>query len=191
MPGLPPPKDSGFRPCQRAISRLKNLEFSELWYFTFAGCQIAKNATLSEEDSMLSITQEDGKIQFKRSSSTASYRHLIVPDKDLSWKDLLQAKNVFLESIAKHGWPEPYLRMFNDFYCKLELRSELRQANGHGEKILILYHAKARREWFNSARMKTPFDISVFDDEWMAEAQQETWDIVITQQIQKTQEEVK
>ena len=191
VPGLPPPKDSGFRPCQRAITRLENLEFIKLWYFTFAGCQIAKNTTLSEEDGMLSVTQEDGRIQFKRSSSTTSYRHLVVPDSDLDWKDLLQAKNVFLESIAKHGWPEPYLRMFNDFYCKLELRSELRQANGHGEQILISYHARARKEWFDSARLKTPFDISVIDEEWMTEARQATWDSIFTQQIKKTQEEVK
>ena len=191
VPGLPPPKGSGFRPCQKAINKLENLEFVELWFFTFAGCQITKDAALSEEDSTLSLTQENGNIQLRRSTSTASYKHLIIPDEHLTWKDLLQAKNVFLEYIARNGWPKPYLQMFTDFYCRLELRSELRQAHGHGEKVLILYHARARREWFDSVRLKSPFDISVFDEDWMTEAHKEMWDNVHMQGIRNIEEKVK
>ena len=112
----------------------------------FAGCQAIKNANLSEEDGMLSIMQENGNICLQQSSMMASYQHLIVPDKNLSWKDLLQDKNVFLECIAKGGWPEIYLKMFTNFYCTLGLCSGLRQAHGFGERILVLYHARARRE---------------------------------------------
>lgn len=112
----------------------------------FAGCQAIKNANLSEEDGMLSIMQENGNICLQQSSMMASYQHLIIPDKNLSWKDLLQDKNVFLECIAKGGWPEIYLKMFTNFYCTLGLCSGLRQAHGFGERILVLYHARARRE---------------------------------------------
>ena len=190
VPGLPPPKGSGFRPCQKAIAKLENLEFVEMWFFTFTGCQVTRDAALSEEDSTLSLTQENGNIQLRRSTSTASYKHLITPDENLTWKDLLQAKNVFLEYIAKGGWPVPYLQMFTDFYCKLKLRSELRQPHGHGEKILILYHARARREWFDAARLKNLFDISVIDEDWMVEAHKEMWDNVHTQEIRKVEEKV-
>jgi len=189
-PGLPPPKGSGFRPCQKAIAKLENAEYVELWFFSFAGCQITKNAAISDEDGTLSLTQENGNIQLRRSTSIASYKHLIVPDEQLTWKDLLQAKNVFLEYIAKGGWPEPYLRMFADFYCKLELRSELRQSHGNGEKILILYHARARREWFDSVRLKKPFDISVIVEDWMTEAHTEMWDIVHTQEMKRVEDKV-
>jgi len=44
-PGLPPPKDTGFRPCRAAIAKLENVEFVELWFFTFAGCQATKTIT--------------------------------------------------------------------------------------------------------------------------------------------------
>ena len=190
VPGLAPPKGSGFRPCQKAITKLENVEFVELWFFSFAGCQITKNAAITDEDGTLSLTQENGNIQLRRSTSTASYKHLIVPDEQLTWKDLLQAKNVFLECIAKGGWPEPYLQMFSDFYCKLELRSELRQSHGNGEKILILYHARARREWFDSVRLKRPFDISVIVDDWMAEANAEMWGLVHSQEMKRVEDKV-
>jgi len=190
-PGLPPPMGSGFRPCQKAITKLENLEFVDMWFFTFAGCQVTKDAALLDEDGTLSLTQENGNIQLRRSTSTASYKHLIIPDEQLTWKDLLQAKNVFLEYITKGGWPTPYLQMFTDFYCKLELRSELRQAHGHGEKTLILYHARARREWFDSVRRKAPFDISTIHEPWMTEAHKEIWDGVHIQEIRKAGEKVK
>lgn len=185
-PGSLPPKDSGSRPCDRAITKLKNREFMELWFFTFDGCRITTDATMHDEDNALSVIQEDGRIQLHRSSSTASYRHLVVPDELLTWKDILHGKTIFLEQIAKHKWPPEYLKMFTDFYCKLEIRSELRQTHGHGEKILIRYHARARREWFT-----TPFDISTINEEWMVEAHQEMWDSVLMQNIQKTEQKVK
>ena len=184
--GMLPPKDSGFRPCEKAITKLKNREFIALWFFTFAGCQITRDTARQEEDSVLSWTQEDGNVLLRRSSSTASYKHLIVPDERLTWKDLLQARNVFLEQISKHGWPEEYLQMFTQFYCTLELRSELRQAHGHGEKVLVLYHARARREWFTF-----PFDISVINEEWMNEAYKDMWDSVHMQELRKVEEKVK
>ena len=187
VPGLPPPKDSGFRPCQKAITKLGNLEFVELWFFTFDGCKITKEATITEEDNTISFTQENGHIQLRKSSSVASYKHLIVPDERLTWKDLLQAKNVFLECIDKNGWPDSYLKMFTNFYCKLEFRPELRQTHGHGEKILILYHARARREWFDSVRLQNLFDLSIIDEDWMSEAHKEMWDNIHTQGIQRIQ----
>ena len=188
VPGMPPPKGSGFRPCQKALAKLDTLEFVEMWFFTFAGCQITKDASVLDEDNTLSLSQENGNIQLRRATSTASYRHLIIPDERLGWKDLLMAKNVFLEQIARSGWPQQYLRMFTDFYCKLELRPELRQTHGHGEKILIIYHARARREWFDSARAKNPFDISVIDEDWMTEAHKEMWDNVHAQEIRKIED---
>ena len=188
--GTLPQKDSGFRPDRKAITRLENLEFVELWFFTFAGCQTTKNANLSEGGT-LSIMQENGNIRLRRSSTMASYQHLIVPDESLSWKDLLQGKSVFLECIAKGGWAEIYLEMFTNFYCTLELRSELRQAHGFGERILVLYHARARREWFASAQSsRGPFDISIIEDDWMTEARKEMWDNVHMQEIRKVKEEV-
>jgi len=184
-PGLPPPKDLGFRPCQKAITKLESVEFVELWFFTFTGCQVTRNASITDEDSSLSLVQENGNIQLRRSTTVASYKHLIVPDERLTWKDILFAKNVFLNQIAKSKWPEHYLQMFTEFYCKLELRPELCQANGHGEKILILYHARARREWFEAIRLDDPFDISVIVEDWMLEARNEMWDSVFAQGIQK------
>ena len=144
--GMLPPKDSGFRPWEKAATRLKNREFIELRLFTFAGCGITKDADLNDEDGTISFTQEDGNVRLRRSSSVASNKHLIVPDECLPWKDVLRAKNVFLEQIAKHGWPGDYLHMFAEFYYALELHSELCQVRRHGEKILVLYHARARRE---------------------------------------------
>jgi len=81
--------------------------------------------------------------------------------------------------------------MFADFYCQLELRPELRQPNGHGESILIHYHARARREWFDAVRLQNIFDISVFDEDWMAEARQQAWDDALAQELRKFGEKVK
>ena len=76
--------------------------------------------------------------------------------------------------------------MFTQFYCTLELRSELRQAHGYGEKILVLYHARARREWFTF-----PFDISTINEDWMNEIYKDMWDSVHMLEIRKVEEKVK
>lgn len=188
--GVPPPKDSISRPYQHAIDKLRDLEFVELWFFSFAGCQAAKNDISAEDNDALSITQEGGNIQLKRSSVNTSWKHLLIPDDQLSWKDLLQARNTFLEWMAKTEWPQLYLIMFTNFYCQLELRNELHQSHGHGEKILILYHARARRAWYDALKAKELFDISVFQEEWMSQAHKEVWDRIHMQEIRKFQDKV-
>ena len=156
----------------------------EFWFFTFSGCQAMKEAVSSTDNSTLSLMQEDRNFQLCQLASTASYKHLIIPNDCLTWEDLLEA-NIFLEQIAKHSWPEEYLEMFTNFYSALELCPKLCQANRHGKKILIIYHARARREWFTSM-----FDISTFDEDWMNEVYKEMWDGLHMQEIWKVEEKV-
>ena len=43
------------------------------------------------------------------------------------------------------------------------------------KKILFLYHARVRGEWFDSAWTKNPFGISVVDEGSVTEAHKEMW----------------
>ncbi len=72
-------------------------------------------------------------------------------NEDLSWEEMLQAKNTMLHFMAKSAvWPMANAESLAAFFIALELHPRVLQING--KKALLLYQSQARREWFDALK---------------------------------------
>ncbi|KAH9019642.1 hypothetical protein EDB85DRAFT_1873002 [Lactarius pseudohatsudake] len=146
------------RPAPYAINKLNNLEYIELDYFTVKGCNEASadtNKSISHDT--LAFTQVDDTITMRPLAAIKPSRS-IRNDEDLSWEEMLQAKNTMLHFMAKSAvWPEGHARALAAFFVALELHPRVLQTNGKG--ALLLYQSRARREWFEALKRNEGFNI--------------------------------
>ena len=68
-------------------------------------------------------------------------------DHELSWDEMLEAKNTMLLFIARsRNWPEAHAETLSTFFVNLELHPQ--QLQPHGRKAILLYQSKVHQEWF-------------------------------------------
>ncbi|KAH8993351.1 hypothetical protein EDB83DRAFT_2239078 [Lactarius deliciosus] len=146
------------RPAPYTINKLNNLEYVELDYFTTKGCNEAStDASGVVSQDTLAFTQLDGTITVRPLAVVRSSRN-IRNDEDLSWEEMLQAKNVMLRYMAKSTtWPDIHAQSLAAFYVALEMHPRTAQPNG--KHALLLYQSRARREWFVALKQTEGFNI--------------------------------
>src|SRR6266702_3556577 len=145
-------------PAPYAINKINNLEYIELDYFTVKGCREA-NADTSKSISQdtLAFTQLEDTIAIHPLAALRPSR-TIRNDEDLSWEEMLQAKNTMLHFMAKSAvWLTANAESLAAFFVALELHPRVLQING--KKALLLYQSWARREWFDALKRDKGFNI--------------------------------
>ncbi len=146
------------RPAPYAINKINSLEYIKLDYFTVKGCREA-NADTSKSISQdtLTFTQLEDTIVIHPLAALRPSR-TIRNNEDLSWEEMLQAKNTMLHFMAKSAvWPTANAESLAAFFVALELHPRVLQING--KKALLLYQSQARREWFDALKRDEGFDI--------------------------------
>ncbi|KAH9073424.1 hypothetical protein EDB83DRAFT_2219509 [Lactarius deliciosus] len=135
------------RPAQYAINKINNLEWVELDYFTLKGCRDAiadSNKSVSQDT--MAFTQLGGTIAMRPLAAMAPSRG-IRNDEDLSWLELLEAKNSMLHFIAKSGvWPDQNVIALAAFFVVLDVHPIRVQTNGR--KALLLYQSRVLRSFW-------------------------------------------
>lgn len=143
------------RPSNYALNKIQQLEYVELDYFTARGC---RQAHLDQEKASTSdtfgLTRVDDVVAFQPISALKPSRN-IRRDDELSWDELVSAKNTMLHFIStSKAWPQEHIESLAAFYVVLETHP-MRQRN-HGNKIMVTYASRVRREWFDA--LKRPGD---------------------------------
>ncbi|KAH9024646.1 hypothetical protein EDB83DRAFT_2527076 [Lactarius deliciosus] len=119
------------RPAQYAINKINNLEWVELDYFTLKGCRdaVANSSKLSSQDTLV-FTQLGNTIAMRPLAAMTPSRG-IRNDEDLSWLELLEAKNSMLHFIAKsEAWPTKNAEALAAFFVILDVHLICVQTNG-------------------------------------------------------------
>ena len=152
------------RPAPYALGKIKSFEYIELDYFTVKGCREAMtNTSKSISQDTLAFTQVDNTISIQPMAAIRPSKH-IRNDEDLSWEEMLGAKNTMLRFIAKSGaWPASHMESLASFYVNLELHPQALLP--HGKLTLLLYQSRVRREWFDTFDSKAGFNISLIKDD--------------------------
>ena len=152
------------RPSSYAVQKLDNLEYLELDYFTQRACREATvDAHKSINQDTMAITQLGDSFAFRPMSALKPSKH-IRNDEDLSWEEMLDAKNLMLHFMAKSGlWPVKHAEALATFFVNLELHPRKSQVNG--KKALMLYQSRVRREWFDALKNGVGFNISLIQDD--------------------------
>ena len=160
-----------------ALNKLGNLEYVELDYFTTRGCKDAM------ADTSKSVSHDT--LTFMQLGDTFAIRPLAVVrpskhirnDEELSWEDMMDAKNVMLHFMAKTGvWQAEHTLCLATFYVNLDCHPRKGQKNG--KQALILYQSRARREWFEALKWGVSFNLALIQDELLHSLAEEVNDAI-------------
>jgi hypothetical protein len=160
------------RPSQYAIQKLKSFEFVELWYFSPDGCKEALDEAKTSSDDTFGLTRVDDFVALKPVASCKPSRKAI-QDQSLEWRQFDLAKNSFLLYINKLSWPEKHQRALTMFF--MNIISHPYRSEPLGDKTLLLYAARVRRDWHDTLTLDNAFDISIFNLTLMKNIAEEIW----------------
>ncbi|KAF8465632.1 hypothetical protein DFH94DRAFT_639696 [Russula ochroleuca] len=152
------------RPAQYALNKINALEYVELDYFTARGCdEAAADANQSLSQDTFGFAQVDGSFAIRPLAAQRASKN-IRRDDDLSWEEMLQAKNNMLRFMSDSKvWPDAHAEALTGFFLALELHSRAQQPNGR--QALLLYQSKVRREWFTALKSEEGFNIEIIEEE--------------------------
>ena len=78
--------------------------------------------------------------------------------------EMLDARNILLHFMDKAGtWPRAHMESVAAFFFNLEVHPRKLQKNS--KRALIVYQARARREWFDALQRKQGFNIALIQEE--------------------------
>ena len=169
-------------PSQFAIGKLKSFNFVELWCFTDEGCHEVQDYSRAQSDDAYGLTKIDDLVALKPVVSFKAPRN-VVPDADLTWRQLNIGKNAMLRYLEVCGWPPKHVQSFALFYFNLEL--DPMHSRPHGEKVLTIYQAKVRRQWHDDLAWGEGFNIMQINQKRLSAVAEEVWDTVRTDAIKK------
>jgi hypothetical protein len=149
------------RPAQYALRRIEEFEYVELWYLTPDGCADATQRQLTQPDDTFGLTKVDDFVTLKSVSSLRASRN-VIPDAELSFRQMSMAKNTFIPLMTKYQWPPKAINAFAQLFTQLELHP-FRQRE-FGERALITYQARVRREWHDQLKSGTAFNVGIINE---------------------------
>ncbi|KAF8805450.1 hypothetical protein BYT27DRAFT_7213323 [Phlegmacium glaucopus] len=161
------------RPAQYALKRIEDFEYVELWYLTPEGCADATQLQLTQNDDTFGLTKVDDMVTLKSVSSLKAAKN-VIPDNELSFRQMSMAKNAFIPLMTKFQWSEKAINAFAQFFTQLELHP-YRQRE-FGERALIIYQARVRREWHDQLRLGSAFNIGVINEDLLQSIYKEILD---------------
>ena len=154
----------GVRPAMYALNKLNSLEYIELDYFTTKGCrEAATNSNKSVSQDTLTFTQVGDSFAIHPMATLRPSKQ-IRNDEDLSWEEMMDAKNVMLHYMAKsRAWEDEHAMALASFYINLDCHQRKEQDNS--KMALLLYQSRVRREWFDSLKCGKGFNIALIEED--------------------------
>jgi hypothetical protein len=153
---------------------LKNREYVELWYFTEKGCEEAQGLASSAPSDVFAISRVAGSLALRSLDATTASK-AVIPDENLSWRDVSVAQKLLLHHMKEQGWPEEYVTSLAQFFFHLDYH-DIRALSKLGDQIILRYQAQVRREWhlvISSPKKQEAFDISIISDERIDEIERQ------------------
>ncbi|PPR00595.1 hypothetical protein CVT24_005446 [Panaeolus cyanescens] len=162
------------RPSSFAINKLDNLGYVELDYFTDRGCrQAQEEVEQASHNTTFGLTSlggngasDSGGLGLQPLSSLRPLKG-IRRDQDLSWSETVSAKNTMISWMFKSkAWPEQHVQCTAKFFWALE-NHPIRKTSALGDRIVVVYGARARREWFDALERNEGFNLALIDESLM------------------------
>ena len=107
-------------------------------------------------------------------------------DEDLSWEEMLGAKNMILRFITKSGtWLATHTESLATLYVNLELHPRVLLPNS--KQTLLLYQAHVRHEWYDAFKRAAGFNIKLLQDNLLWFTAEEINGMNIAREIKQVQ----
>lgn len=163
------------RPSRYAIHKLDERDYVELYYFTDEGCSEAVRFDRTIAQDAFTFAKADDTLLLKPMASHKPSSK-VIPDEDLTWRQMSMAKTCLLHHMSQAGWPEELVIALAEFYLNLEGHPMRRQVDG--DTVLLHYQAQVRREWHEALRATDDddvFDISFINRQRVEEIAAVLW----------------
>ncbi|KAF8810965.1 hypothetical protein BYT27DRAFT_7253102 [Phlegmacium glaucopus] len=175
------------RPAQYALRRIEDFEYVELWYLTPEGCIDATQHQSTQNDDTFGLSKVDDMVTLKSVSSLKASKN-VLPDTELSFRQMSMAKNTFIPLMTKYQWSEKAIGAFAQFFTQLELHP-YRQRD-FGERALIIYQARVRREWHDQLKLGSAFNIGIINEDLLQSIYKELLDRAQLSSINEVNDEI-
>ncbi|KAF7348033.1 Reverse transcriptase/ribonuclease H [Mycena sanguinolenta] len=160
------------RPSPFAVKKLDEFSYIELYYFTPEGCTDAADQQRAVAEEGFALSRTDDALALRPISSFKASRN-VIKDVDLTWRQMEMGANGLLEQMTRSKWPTRHTASVATFFYTLT-RHPSRELD-HGESILLIYQARARREWHDSLKKDTGFNLALFNDNLLRSISDEYW----------------
>jgi hypothetical protein len=164
------------RPSPYALERLRKFEYVELWYFSPEGCSDAAQSQRSAADDTFGIARSEADVMVLKPVASVRASRKALKDEDLTWDQMEIASNLIIRHQRQLHWPEPATDALAIFWYNLQSH-ELR-SRPNGQRVLLQYQARARREWHAALERKDEgFNISLIDNDLLAKITREIFEL--------------
>ena len=164
------------RPSAFALNKLEALDYVELDYFTTRGCRNAHaEHELTTNHNTYGLANLGDSLTLQPLSSLRPSKN-IRRDEDLSWDEMVTAKNNMIHFMSKSKlWPQAHMECIAKFFVGLETHP-IRQTT-LGNRIVTAYAGRARREWFDALKRDEGFNLAIINPDLMKSVADEIKDI--------------
>ena len=143
-----------------------------MWYFSPEACLEAAQQAFSTSDDVFGIAKTEDTLGF-RQISTARASKNVIQDKDLTWRTFSLAKTNYVRHITKASWPHLHVQSIVDLFFELENHPWRIRLNG--ERVLLLYLDRVRKEWHTRLALGDGFNIAIINSRLLDEVNDEVW----------------
>lgn len=150
------------RPSEYAVSRLQDGKYVDLYYFTREGCLDAAASDSSTSDDTFGLSRTGSGLTLKPVSASRASKN-VIPDQDLTWEQMLFARNVFVQQIQHAQWPASHVQAILKFFVGIEVHP-FTHMDEMGLRALIVYQARVRRDWHARLTRNEGFNLSIFNE---------------------------
>jgi hypothetical protein len=141
------------------------------------GCkEAAADTNKSISHNTLAFTQLSDTFTIHPMAALRPSKH-IRNNKDLSWEEMLDAKNIMLHFMAKSGlWPAAHAMSIAMFFVNLDCHPRKSQKNG--KKALLQYQSHIQCEWFDALKCDEGFNIELIQEDLLRAMAEELNDTI-------------
>ncbi|KAF8808236.1 hypothetical protein BYT27DRAFT_7255740 [Phlegmacium glaucopus] len=160
------------RPAAFALRRLDDFDYVELWYFSQEGCVDASINHHTQHEDTFGLTKVDEMLSLRPVASLKASKN-VIPDAELSWRQMTIARTTLVRNLANR-WPTKHIQALAHFFMNLETHPYRHRP--FGEKSLLIYQARARRNWHDLLKQNKAFNIAIINDNLLQTIHREVLD---------------
>jgi len=171
------------KPSTFAINKLKDMKYIELYCFSPAGCRDHANQRQSTAEEAFGFTygiSTDGAatntLTLKPASALA-HPGKIIPDDDLTWEQVRDAKSCYLSHVIEAGWNRAHVDALVAFFINLD--NHPYNDNPEGKQALVWYQAHAREDWHRKLGTAESFNLAILNKTLLADFKKKANDLSI------------
>lgn len=145
------------------------------------------NASIADSNTFGFINSDLG-LKLKSVNDLHAYKKAI-PDENLTWDQVLEARSVLLRELEAVGWNSSVIDAFAAMFYNLEMHPVKRKT--YRKQTLVLYQAKVCQEWHDCKDLGRPlFNIGHINDKVMAQCEEKICDKMDTMLANEQRERI-